>query len=92
MFNLIKKAKKGNNNISNEDKNELYTLLKKDDYYQKLFLSILNKVRIDGKFMKYKEFITMVADVFNIIIDTSEMKKDYDAVKHCIILSQTFYY
>jgi hypothetical protein len=89
MFNLIKK---GNNNISNEDKNELYTLLKKDDYYQKLFLSILNKVRIDGKFMKYKEFITMVADVFNIIIDTSEMKKDYDAVKHCIILSQTFYY
>jgi hypothetical protein len=89
ILNLIKNEK---NNISAEDKNELYTLLKKDDYYQKLFLSILNKVRNNGKFMKDKELITMIGDVFNIIIDTSEIKKDYDAVKHCIILSQTFYY
>ena len=89
IYNLIKGEK---NNISAEDKNELYTLLKKDDYYQKLFLSILNKVRIDGKFKKDKELITMIGDVFNIIIDTSEIKKDYEAVKHCIILAQTFYY
>jgi len=89
MFNLINEEK---SNISAEDKLELYTLLKKDDYYQKLFLSILNKLRINGKFKKEKEFITMIGDVFNIIIDTSEVKQDYEAVKHCIILSQTFYY
>ena len=89
MFNLINEEK---SNISAEDKLELYTLLKKDDYYQKLFLSILNKLRINGKFKKEKEFITMIGDVFNIIIDSSEVKQDYEAVKHCIILSQTFYY
>ena len=89
MFNLINEEK---SNISAEDKLELYTLLKKDDYYQKLFLSILNKLRINGKFKKEKEFITMIGDVFNIMIDASEVKQDYEAVKHCIILSQTFYY
>ena len=89
IYNLINEGK---NNISAEVKNELYSLLKKDDYYQKLFLSILNKVRIDGKFKKDKELITMIGDAFNIIIDTSEIKKNYEAVKHCIILAQTFYY
>ena len=89
IYNLIKEGK---NNISAEVKNELYSLLKKDDYYQKLFLSILNKVRIDGKFKKDKELITMIGDAFNIIIDSSEIKKNYEAVKHCIILAQTFYY
>ena len=88
IINLIN----GTKNISGEDKIELFTLLKKDEYYQKLFLSILNKVRISGKFMKDKELITLIGDVFKIIIDTSETKKDYEAVKHCIILSQTFYY
>jgi hypothetical protein len=89
FFKLIKPTK---NNISEEDKNELYKLLKEDDYYQKLFLSILNRVRSDSKFMKDKEIIIMIGNALNIIIDTSETKKDYHAVNLCIILSQTFYY
>ena len=89
IFKLIKQT---NNNISEEDKNELYKLLKEDEYYQKLFLSILNRVRADCKFMKDKEIINIIGNVLNIIIDTSGTKKDYDSFKLCIILSQTFYY
>ena len=89
FFNLIKKT---NDNISEEDKNGLYKLLKEDDYYQKLFLSILNRVRNKCKHMKDKKLITMLGNAFNIIIDTSETKKDYDTVNLCIILSQTFFY
>ena len=89
IFNLLKQA---NNNISENDKIEIYTLLKEDEYYQKLFLSILNRVRADSKFMKSKELITIIGNIINIIIDNSKDKKDYDTVKHCIILSQTYYY
>ena len=89
IFNLFKQTKK---NYSEKDKIEIYTIIKEDDYYQKLFLSILNRIRTDSKFMKGKELITMIGDVLNIIIDTSKAKKDYDTVKHCIILSQTYYY
>ena len=90
IFNLIKQT--NTINFSEKDKIELFTLLKKDEYYQKLFLSILNRVRTDSKFMKDKELITLLGNVINIIIDTSETKKDYDTVRHCIILSQTYYY
>jgi hypothetical protein len=89
FFNLLKQA---NNNISEKDKIEIFTLLKEDEYYQKLFLSILNRVRADSKFMKSKELITIIGNIINNIIDNSKDKKDYDTVKHCIILSQTYYY
>ena len=89
FFKLIKQTK---NNISEEDQNELYKLLKKDEYYQKLFLSILNRARSDIKFIKDKEIIDIIGNVLNIIIDSSGTKKDYDTFKLCIILSQTFYY
>ena len=89
LFELIKQT---NNKISEEDKNELYKLLKEDDYYQKLFLSILNRLRSSSKFLKDKELIAMIGNMLNIIIDTSETKKDYYTANLCIILSQTFYY
>ena len=89
IFNLLKQIKK---NFSEKDKIEIYTLIKEDEYYQKLFLSILNRIRTESKFMKDKELITMIGNVLNIIIDTSKNKKDYDTVKHCMILSQTYYY
>ena len=89
LFELIKQT---NNKISEEDKNELYKLLKEDDYYQKLFLSILNRLRSGSKFLKDKELIAMIGNMLNIIIDTSETKKDYYTANLCIILSQTFYY
>ena len=89
LFELIKQT---NNKISEEDKNELYKKLKEDDYYQKLFLSILNRLRSGSKFLKDKELIAMIGNMLNIIIDTSETKKDYYTANLCIILSQTFYY
>jgi epidermal growth factor receptor substrate 15 len=89
IFNLIKQT---NNKISEEDKIEIFTLLKEDEYYQKLLLSILNRTRTDSKFTKSKELITFLGNALNIVIDTSKAKKDYDTVKHCIILSQTYFY
>jgi len=89
IFNLLKQIKK---NFSEKDKIEIYTLIKEDEYYQKLFLSILNRIRTDSKFMKGKELITMIGNALNIIIDSSKAKKDYETVKHCMILSQTYYY
>jgi len=89
---IFKLFKQTNNNISEEDKNNLYKLLNKNDYYQKLFLSILNRVRINIKYMKDKELITMIGNALNIIIETSGAKSEYDTVKLCILLSQTFYY
>ena len=89
FFNLIKQT---NIKISEEEKNELYKLLKEDDYYQRLFLSILNRMRSGSKFLEDKELIVMIGNILNIIIDTSETKKDYETANLCIILSQTFYY
>ena len=49
-------------------------------------------MRSGSKFLEDKELIVMIGNILNIIIDTSETKKDYDTANLCIILSQTFYY
>ena len=49
-------------------------------------------MRSGSKFLEDKELLVIIGNILNIIIDTSETKKDYDTANFCIILSQTFYY
>ena len=81
-----------NNKIIEEDKNELYSLLNDNEDYQKIFINILNKSRINGNFNKNKDIINIIGHSLNIIINYSSINKSYNTIKNCIVLSQTFFY
>ena len=81
-----------NNIILEEDKKELFDILKKNEENQNLFLSLLNKLRIHGRYKRSKEIIDLIGSCLNIILDKSSITKNYENAKVCMILSQTFFY
>ena len=81
-----------NFNITEEDKNELLETLKTNEENQMLFINILNRLRIDGKYKINKEVNCLIGNALNIIFNSLFINKNYDIVKNSIILSQTFYY
>ena len=74
------------------DRNELFEMLKKNEENRILFINILNRLRINGKYKRTKEIINLIGDSMNIILNFIAINKDYDMTKNCIVLSQTFYY
>ena len=57
-----------------------------------LFINILNRLRIDGKYKINKEVNYLIGNALNIIFNSLFINKNYDIIKNSIILSQTFYY
>ena len=78
--------------ITEEDKNELFELLKNDEENQKLFINELNKLRVRGHYQSNKEIKDLIGHCLNIILNYLLINQNYDIAKNCIILSQTFYY
>ena len=78
--------------ITEEDKNELLEILKTNEENQMLFINILNRLRIDGKYKINKEVNYLIGNALNVIFNSLFITKNYDIVKNSIILSQTFYY
>ena len=78
--------------ILDKDKNELFELIKNNGENQRLFLSELNRLRINGNHKRNKDIIDLIGSVLNIILDSLSIKEDFETTKNCIILSQTFYY
>jgi hypothetical protein len=66
-------------------------LLKKEKL-RTTFLEELNRYRVEGIFLVDKMGYDNLGSVFNIIIDRSKKAKDYENIKTCMILSETFYY
>jgi len=80
-----------NATFSDDDKNKLLEYIK-EEWGQNYFLEFLTKVRTTGHYCRSEKLVKILAEIFNTILDIAEKKVDYDRVKNCIILSQTYYY
>ena len=75
--------------INEKNKNELINIIK-DPIYHETFLIIMSKYRIYKNHSK--EWIDLMADCLDIILDKSYKDNNFDMIKNCIILAQTYYY
>ena len=75
--------------ISIENKNEFINIIK-DASFHKSFLLLMSKFRIKNE--KCKAWIDLMGNCINIILDKYSVDNNYDIIKNCIILSQTYYY
>ena len=74
-----------------EEKSELISLLK-EKFYKSYFLITLSKQRTRGRFQRSETLLNDLSEILHYILDESEILKDYESSKNCIILSQTFYF
>ena len=80
-----------NNNFTEENKKKLLEFID-EEWGRKYFLFFLSKNRVTGVYNRTEELVKYLAEIFNRILLWAEKNSDYDAVKNCIILSQTYYY
>ena len=59
---------------------------------ENIFINCLSQLRTTGYYEKSKNFIEFIGRTLNIILDSEKNKLDYQIIKSCLILSQTFYY
>jgi len=94
MRELTKKILNNNNEdvvFIDNDKNKLLEYIN-EDWGQKYFLSVLTMARTSGQYCRSEKLVKILAEIFRKILNIAEKKVDYDIVKNCIILSQTYYY
>ena len=77
--------------FNEEDSNKLEKLLDKKQN-RTIFLKKLNKFRSQSRFQLSIEYFILIGKFFNKILSFFDNEKDYNIVKNCIILSQTYYY
>lgn len=77
-------------NCNKFDSKKLNNLLKKADL-RLVFLRELNQYRVEGIFLLEKKSYDDLVSVFNVILNNSRREKDFESIKLCMILSQTFY-
>ena len=92
-----------NNNyeIFNLTKHKVFFAFKIEDLYGKIFnftnilyikLQYFDWIqRTTGKFARSERLMQDLKDIVTQILEISEIENDYESVKNCIILSQTFY-
>ena len=77
-------------NCNKFDSKKLNSLLKKADL-RLVFLRELNQYRVEGIFLLEKKSYDDLVSVFDVILNNSRREKDFESIKLCMILSQTFY-
>lgn len=77
--------------LTDENKNKIIKLIKEDITIYPQLLSILNKQRANSKLYKSIPHIQFLGYILKEILLISEKRKDYNAAKNCILLSQTFF-
>mgnify|MGYP002624554092 CR=1 FL=1 len=75
--------------ITDEKSAELINIIK-DPTNHHIFLLIMSKMRNVSQ--RSKKFVDLMGECLNIILDMSIKNKDYEKIKNCVILSQTFYF
>ncbi len=65
--------------------------LLKNEHLRLVFLRELNQYRHEGVFLLNNISYDNLTYLFNLIINISKKEKDYESIKTCMILSQTFY-
>jgi hypothetical protein len=63
-----------------------------NESYRNFFLVSLSNQRINNKIIRKKEIIDEMTLLLEELLSLAEKEKDYNNVKSCIILSQTYYY
>ena len=63
----------------------------KDHIYRMNFLHMLNQYRVEGVFILQNESFQNFTKTLSSILEKSIIDKDYESIKYCMILSQTFY-
>ena len=77
--------------FNEEDSNELEKLLDKKQN-RLIFLKKLNKFRSQSRFQLSIEHFLIIGKFFDKILSYFNNENDYNILKNCIILSQTYYY
>ena len=77
-------------NCNKFDSKKLNNLLKKENL-RIVFLRELNQYRVEGIFLLEKKCYDDLVSVLNVILNNSRREKDFESIKLCMILSQTFY-
>ena len=75
--------------ITEKNKSDLINTIK-DPFFHNIFLIIMSKYRIYNKHSK--EWICLIAECADIILDKSYKDNNFELIKNCIILAQTYYY
>ena len=94
MRELTKKILNNNDEnvtFSDNEKNKLLEYIN-EEWGQSYFLFFLTKVRTTGHYCRSEKVVKILGEIFNKILNIAEKKVDYNIVKNCIILSQTYYY
>ena len=77
--------------LTDDNKNEIIKLIKEDITIYPQFLTILNKLRSNSKLYKSNPYIEFLGYILKEILLIAEQRKDYNAAKNCILLSQTYF-
>ena len=72
-------------------KNNLTSLLKIEENRKYIIIALSNQ-RTKNRFNRSPELIQILGLILKQILEYSEKEKNYEDAKHCIIISQTFYY
>ena len=76
---------------SKDGEEKLLEFIKNKDIHN-YFLVLLSKLRTNNRFKQKPPLIDLLGIIINKILDVAEQEKNYDKVRNCIILSQTFFY
>ena len=78
--------------FNDDKKNELIDLLKDNINNQKGFIQFLNNFRANGIFELKKLSITILCDLFTIIVEKAVKENNYKIIQIVLILSLTYYH
>ena len=90
IFNQQKDSKLSPENLE-KLKNNLTSLLKIEENRKYMIIALSNQ-RTKNRFNRSPELIQILGLILKQILEYSEKEKNYEDAKHCIIISQTFYY
>ena len=79
-------------NFNDDKKNELIKLLKENVNNQKGFIQFLNNFRANGIFELKELTITILCDLFTIIVELAVKNHNYKIIQIILILSLTYYH
>lgn len=72
------------------DINNIYLLINKSTELRSHFLNTINKFRIEGLFTIQQKTYDILSNILNHLLEKFEEKSEYELMKFCMILSQTF--
>ena len=87
----IKKIFALEENIKDKDKENLLSLIK-EELGQEIFINHLSQLRANGFYEKSQKFCELIGSGLNSILYYLQKTDNYAKARHCIILSQTFFY